>query len=60
MPPDIPEPVNWANLVIQQDKSHDGDATAAADEDKVYEPMGFRAADEGQNKQQGKQYLFLQ
>jgi len=28
-------------------KSHDGDATAAADEDKVYEAMGFRAADEG-------------
>ena len=41
-------------------KSHDGDATAAADEDKVYEAMGFRAVDEGQNKQQGKQYLFLQ
>ena len=47
VPPDIPEPVNWANLIIQQDESHDGDATAAANEDKVYEAMGFRAADEG-------------
>ena len=53
VPPDIPEPVNWANLIIQQDESHDGDATAAADEDKVYEAMGFRAVDEGRTSSKG-------
>jgi hypothetical protein len=45
VPPDIAEPVNWDELIIHQDKNHDGDATAAANEDDVYEAMGFRAVD---------------
>jgi len=46
MPADIPEPVDWANLIILPDVNDDGDATIAIDEDKVYEAMGFKAADE--------------
>jgi hypothetical protein len=43
---DILEPVDWANLIILPDVNDDGDATVAIDEDKVYEAMGFKAADE--------------
>ena len=46
VPADIPEPVDWANLIILPDVNDDGDATVAVDEDKVYEAMGFKAADE--------------
>ena len=46
MPADTPEPVDWANLIILLDVNDDGDATVAVDEDKVYEAMGFKAADE--------------
>jgi hypothetical protein len=46
VPSNIPEPVDWANLIIHQDEKDDGDATAAVDEDKVYEAMGFWAADQ--------------
>jgi hypothetical protein len=45
VPPDIAEPVNWDELIIHQDENHDGYATAAANEDDVYEVMGFKAAD---------------
>ena len=43
---DILELVDWDNLIILPDVSDDGDATVAVDEDKVYEAMGFNAADE--------------
>jgi len=46
VPSNIPEPVDWANLIIHQDGKDYGDATAAVDEDKVYEAMGFWAADQ--------------
>ena len=46
VPADIPEPVDWANLIILPDVNNDGDATLAIDEDKVYEAMGFKATDE--------------
>jgi hypothetical protein len=46
VPSNIPEPVDWANLIIHQDEKDYGDATAAVDEDKVYEAMGFWAADQ--------------
>jgi len=46
VPADTPEPVDWANLIILIDVNDDGDATIAVDEDKVYEAMGFKAADE--------------
>jgi hypothetical protein len=46
VPADIPEPVDWANLIILPDVNDDGDATVAIDEDKVYEAMGFKVADE--------------
>ena len=43
---DIAEPVDWANLTILPDDNDDGCVNAAADEDKVYEAMGFKTADE--------------
>ncbi|CAL4915590.1 unnamed protein product [Urochloa decumbens] len=46
MPEDIAVEVDWANLIIQQEVEADGFATAAVDEDEVYEAMGFKAADE--------------
>jgi hypothetical protein len=46
VPSNIPEPVDWANLIIHQDEKDDGDATTAVDEDKVYEAIGFWAADQ--------------
>jgi hypothetical protein len=46
VPIDVPEPVDWANLTILPDGNDDGFAKAAVDEDKVYEAMGFKAADE--------------
>ena len=44
VPDDIPEEVDWANLTILPDE--EGFANAAVDEDKMYEAMGFKAADE--------------
>jgi len=46
MPPEQAQPVDWAELTILQEDNEDGDAKQAADEDKVYEAMGFAAADE--------------
>ncbi|CAL4895118.1 unnamed protein product [Urochloa decumbens] len=38
--------VDWAELTILQQASDDGEAKEAADEARVYEAMGFKAADE--------------
>lgn len=38
-------PVDWATLVIIQNEAQDGEANAIADEDVVYEAMGFQEAD---------------
>lgn len=46
MPNPIPAEVDWATLTTEQLLEDDGFAHAAADEDKVYEAMGFQAADE--------------
>ena len=46
MPPEQAQPVDWAELTILQEDNEDGDAKQAADEDKVYEAMGFAATDE--------------
>ena len=43
---DAAEPVDWANLTVLLDDNDDGCANAAADEDKVYEAIEFKAADE--------------
>jgi hypothetical protein len=39
-------PVDWATLTIIQDEAKDGEANAIADEDVVYEAMGFQEAHE--------------
>jgi len=44
VPIDAPEAVDWANLTILPDD--DDFAQAAADEETMYEAMGFEAADE--------------
>ena len=46
MPPEQAQPVDWAQLIVEEEANEDGDAKAAVDEDKVYEAMGFAAADE--------------
>ena len=40
------EEVDWAELTIVAEPSEDGGAKEVADEDKVYEAMGFKAVDE--------------
>ena len=40
------EEVDWAELTILAEPNEDGEAKEVADEDKVYEAMGFNAADE--------------
>jgi len=49
-PPSVPveeaEEVDWAELTILAEPNEDGEAKEVADEDKVYEAMGFKAADE--------------
>ena len=39
-------PVDWATLTIIQEEAEDGEANAIADEDVVYEAMGFQEAHE--------------
>jgi hypothetical protein len=46
MPGEQAEPVDWAELTILQEPDQDGEANEVADEDKIYEAMGFKAADE--------------
>jgi len=46
MPPEQAQLVDWAQLIVEEEANEDGDAKAAVDEDKVYEAMGFAAADE--------------
>ena len=49
-PPSVPveeaEEVDWAELTILAEPNEDGEAKEVADEDKVYEAMGFKAIDE--------------
>ena len=49
-PPYVPveeaEEVDWAELTILAEPNEDGEAKEVADEDKVYEAIGFNAADE--------------
>ena len=49
-PPSVPveeaEEVDWAELTILAEPNEDREAKEVADEDKVYEAMGFKAADE--------------
>jgi hypothetical protein len=48
-PPSVmeePDQVDWAELTILVEPDEDGDAKEAADEDQVYEAMGFKATDE--------------
>jgi len=40
------EEVDWAELTILAEPNEDGEAKEVDDEDKVYEAMGFKAADE--------------
>ena len=40
------EEVDWAELTILAELNEDGKAKEVADEDKVYEAMGFKAANE--------------
>ena len=46
MPVEEAEEVDWAELTILVEPNEDGEAKEVADEDKVYEAMGFKAADE--------------
>ena len=46
MPVEEAEEVDWAELTILAEPNEDGEAKEVADEDKVYEAMGFKAADE--------------
>ena len=46
MPVEAVELVDWAELTIIVGPNVDGEAKEATDEDKVYEAMGFKAADE--------------
>jgi hypothetical protein len=46
MPAEQAEPVDWAELTILQEPDQDGEANEVANEDKIYEAMGFKAADE--------------
>ncbi|CAN6310102.1 unnamed protein product [Urochloa humidicola] len=44
-PPFVPDEaaaVDWAELIIHQEANEDGEAKKAADEDRVYEAMGFK------------------
>ena len=40
------EEVDWAELTILAEPNEDGEAKEVADEDKVYEAMGFKVAEE--------------
>jgi len=44
------EEVDWAELTILVEPNEDGEAKEVADEDKVYEAMGFNAVDERAEK----------
>jgi len=46
MPVEEAEEVDWAELTILAEPNEDGEAKEVADEDKVYEAMGFKAVDE--------------
>jgi hypothetical protein len=43
---ELATPVDWVELTILQEPNEDGEAKQAADEDKVYEAMSFKATDE--------------
>jgi hypothetical protein len=43
---DVAVAVDWATLTIMQEDAQDGEANAIADEDVVYEAMGFQVAHE--------------
>jgi hypothetical protein len=45
-PIDDTVPVDWATLTIIGEEDQDGEANAIADEEKVYEAMGFTTVDE--------------
>jgi hypothetical protein len=40
------EMIDWDTLIIQPEADKDGEATEIADEDRVFEAMGFKEADE--------------
>lgn len=42
----MPEFIDWSTLIILGDEEQDGEANVIADEEMVYEEMGFKAADE--------------
>ena len=46
MPVEEAEEVDWAELTILAEPNEDEEAKEVADEDKVYEAMGFKATDE--------------
>ena len=46
MPVKEAEEVDWAKLTILAEPNEDGEAKEVANEDKVYEAMGFKATDE--------------
>jgi len=50
VPVEEAEEVDWAELTILAEPNEDGEAKEVADEDKVYEAMGFNAVDERAEK----------
>jgi hypothetical protein len=46
VPPEEAALVDWVELTILQEEKDDGEAKHATDEERVYEAMGFRPADE--------------
>jgi hypothetical protein len=42
----VPEFIDWSTLTILVDEEQDGEANVIADEEMVYEAMGFKAAHE--------------